>query len=303
MEQWEQWSAHAAKIPAPLRSAVLHAWLTHVHPWLDGNGRTARAVGNLELIRAGFPPIIIKRSERTRYIDALAQSDQAGDIRLFLELILDKVELALLGLERSVKATQNLSVWTITPNFVPVAQFRSLGHFDFESAFPVVRHLKNWHGSGAAPPPWFSTSVSAMAPLSTGRQGAPSPFLHGSPTQTTRPSLSNSQPPPAMAISGLQDSLTTPSGPSRPLTLSAESLNPCFRLRNRTDAQSRGPHRSNSGTQKVQLRTQQESLEWRLSSIIPLPPQVFHRNDSSFQRVLPDDCRWPNGVHAVCHRG
>ncbi|MGV2338006.1 MAG UNVERIFIED_CONTAM: Fic family protein [Planctomycetaceae bacterium] len=108
MEQWEQWSAHAAKIPAPLRSAVLHAWLTHVHPWLDGNGRTARAVGNLELIRAGFPPIIIKRSERTRYLDALAQSDQAGDIRLFLELILDKVELALLGLERSVKATQNL---------------------------------------------------------------------------------------------------------------------------------------------------------------------------------------------------
>lgn len=113
------------------------------------------------------------------------------------------------------------------PNFVPAAQFRSRGHFDFGSAFPVVRHLKNWHGSGAAPPPWFSISISPMALLSTGLQETPSPFHHGSSTQTTHPSLSNSQLPPATETSGLQDTLTSPSGPSRLLILSAGSLNRC----------------------------------------------------------------------------
>lgn len=108
MEQWEQWSASNSGLPAPLRAAVLHAWLTHIHPWLDGNGRTARAAGNLELIRAGYPPIIIKRFERSRYLDALAESDQAGDLRLFLELILDRVHGALMRLERSARATQGI---------------------------------------------------------------------------------------------------------------------------------------------------------------------------------------------------
>lgn len=61
LQQWKQWSAHAAKIPAPLRSAVLHAWLTHVHPWLDGNGQTARAVCKLSWSSGNtvaFPPWI-----------------------------------------------------------------------------------------------------------------------------------------------------------------------------------------------------------------------------------------------------
>jgi Fic family protein len=71
MEQWENWSVSNATLPAPIRSMVLHAWLTHVHPYIDGNGRTARAIGNLELIRAGYPPIIIKKVERERYLDAL----------------------------------------------------------------------------------------------------------------------------------------------------------------------------------------------------------------------------------------
>ena len=91
MEQWEAWSLANPLLPGPIRSVILHAWLTHIHPFIDGNGRTARAIGNLELIRAGYPPIIIKRVERDRYIDALGESDDGGDIRSFLELVLDRV--------------------------------------------------------------------------------------------------------------------------------------------------------------------------------------------------------------------
>lgn len=109
MSDWQSWSADNATLPAPIRSAVLHAWLTHVHPFIDGNGRVSRAIGNLELIRAGYPPIIIKKKERDRYIEALAESDEGGDIRSFLELIFDRVEGGLTGLELSAKSKQGFN--------------------------------------------------------------------------------------------------------------------------------------------------------------------------------------------------
>jgi len=125
MEAWETWSQANASMPAPIRSAVLHAWLVHIHPYIDGNGRAARAIGNLELIRAGYPPIIIKKKERSRYLDCLADSDQGGNIQSFFELIFDRIDGALTGLERSAAAQgynpvtaqikkrqeQNLLVW------------------------------------------------------------------------------------------------------------------------------------------------------------------------------------------------
>lgn len=106
MSDWQNWSSANQDLPAPIRSAVLHAWLTHVHPFIDGNGRTSRAIGNLELIRAGYPPIIIKKKERDRYIEALAESDEGGDIRSFMELVFDRLEVGLTGLELSAKRRQ-----------------------------------------------------------------------------------------------------------------------------------------------------------------------------------------------------
>lgn len=109
MEHWQTWSRENATLPAPIRSVILHAWLTHIHPYIDGNGRTSRAIGNLELIRAGYPPIIIRKKERDRYIECLAESDDGGDIRSFAELVLDRIEGALVGLELSAKRKQGFS--------------------------------------------------------------------------------------------------------------------------------------------------------------------------------------------------
>ena len=64
MEHWEAWSAANLDGSALLRAIVLHTWLTHIHPFADGNGRTSRAVLNLELIRGGFPSVIIRRKDR-----------------------------------------------------------------------------------------------------------------------------------------------------------------------------------------------------------------------------------------------
>lgn len=106
MEAWEAWSKANPNVPPLLRGVVLHTWLAHVHPYIDGNGRTARAVLNLELIRAGLPGVIIRRKDRERYLDALAESDAGGDLGPITELVIDRAKDALRDLERAAKSQQ-----------------------------------------------------------------------------------------------------------------------------------------------------------------------------------------------------
>jgi Fic family protein len=106
MECWETWSKGNPSVPPLLRGIVLHTWLTHIHPYIDGNGRTARAVLNLELIRAGLPSVIIRRKDRKRYLDALAESDVGGDLGPIAELVIDRASDALRDLERAATRYQ-----------------------------------------------------------------------------------------------------------------------------------------------------------------------------------------------------
>lgn len=110
MEGWERWSSDRSDAPGPLRASVLHAWLAHIHPFADGNGRTARAISTLEMIRAGYPPPIVRRrQDRARYIDALQESDIGGDIGPFLDLMFERTEAALVGLENAAREKQGYS--------------------------------------------------------------------------------------------------------------------------------------------------------------------------------------------------
>ena len=60
----------------------LHATFARIHPFFDGNGRLARLVGNIPVLKAGLPPIIIPSEERKAYIEALsAYHHAAGRIR------------------------------------------------------------------------------------------------------------------------------------------------------------------------------------------------------------------------------
>jgi Fic family protein len=78
-----------SQTPPVLAATVAHAWLVHIHPFRDGNGRTARALMNLVLIRAGYPIVLMRRKDRPRYYDALAESDD-GDIAPLLDLVLTR---------------------------------------------------------------------------------------------------------------------------------------------------------------------------------------------------------------------
>ncbi|HEU4905022.1 MAG TPA: Fic family protein [Solirubrobacterales bacterium] len=60
------------------RLAALHARFEQIHPFLDGNGRAGRLVLNLLLVRLGYPPAIIYKGDRSRYLAALRRAD-GGD--------------------------------------------------------------------------------------------------------------------------------------------------------------------------------------------------------------------------------
>ncbi|MBK6606415.1 MAG: Fic family protein [Leptospiraceae bacterium] len=50
-----------------------------MHPFTDGNGRTARLILNLLLFQFGYPPAVIKVIERAKYLDAIDEWDRSGD--------------------------------------------------------------------------------------------------------------------------------------------------------------------------------------------------------------------------------
>ncbi|MBK1617660.1 cell filamentation protein Fic [Lamprobacter modestohalophilus] len=52
--------------------ARLHLSFVHIHPFWDGNGRMARLLANLPVLRAGHLPVVIDVRERKRYIETLA---------------------------------------------------------------------------------------------------------------------------------------------------------------------------------------------------------------------------------------
>jgi len=51
----------------------LHVSFVRIHPFWDGNGRMARLIANIPVIRAGHPPLIIPRERRREYIEALSE--------------------------------------------------------------------------------------------------------------------------------------------------------------------------------------------------------------------------------------
>ena len=62
----------------PDAAFTAHLRLVSIHPFNDGNGRTARLLMNLLLIRSGYPPITVRPEDRLEYINSL-QATQAGE--------------------------------------------------------------------------------------------------------------------------------------------------------------------------------------------------------------------------------
>jgi len=73
-----------ADVPEAL--ARIHTDFERLHPFIDGNGRTGRLLLNLVLTRLGWPPAVIFKKQRRRYLSALDHADR-GDLGPLGELI------------------------------------------------------------------------------------------------------------------------------------------------------------------------------------------------------------------------
>lgn len=69
-----------------LLAAEFHYRFIRIHPFDDGNGRTARILMNFILMQFGFPPVIIKTEDKANYFAALQMAD-AGNIEVFVNYI------------------------------------------------------------------------------------------------------------------------------------------------------------------------------------------------------------------------
>lgn len=73
-------------VPAEVEAAWLHHRFAQIHPFQDGNGRVARALATLVLLRGRYFPFVVDRQQRAEYISVLEVADR-GDISEFVHFI------------------------------------------------------------------------------------------------------------------------------------------------------------------------------------------------------------------------
>ncbi len=95
MEQFIDWLHSLLDLHPVTISAEAHYRLVTIHPFADGNGRTARLLMNLLLMQGGYPPAIIRKEDRSKYIDSLEKTQLGGSLEDFIELIYESEERSL----------------------------------------------------------------------------------------------------------------------------------------------------------------------------------------------------------------
>lgn len=74
MEQFFLWLKKESQLHPVLLAAEAHYRFVTIHPFIDGNGRTARLLMNMILMMFGYPPAIIRKNDRLAYINSLEKA-------------------------------------------------------------------------------------------------------------------------------------------------------------------------------------------------------------------------------------
>ena len=77
------------------RASRLHVDFVGIHPFVDGNGRTARLLMNCELLRCGYLPVIMRVEQRLTYYDTLDTAHTTHNYAPFVQLVAEQEREAL----------------------------------------------------------------------------------------------------------------------------------------------------------------------------------------------------------------
>lgn len=83
------------KLDTIKRAAKLHNELVKIHPFIDGNGRTARLLLNLELMKNGYPIVIIGKEDRPEYYDSVEAYSTKDNLKKFTNLVIKNLNKSL----------------------------------------------------------------------------------------------------------------------------------------------------------------------------------------------------------------
>lgn len=95
MEEMAKWLNKKSSTHPIEFAAEAHYQLVTIHPFVDGNGRTARLLMNLILLMHGYPPAIIRKRDRLAYISSLEKAQLGGSKDDFLKIIAKSVDRSL----------------------------------------------------------------------------------------------------------------------------------------------------------------------------------------------------------------
>jgi Fic family protein len=93
MGDFSAWLGMLADTPGSAFTA--HRRLVEIHPFNDGNGRTARLLMNLILIRGGYPAVAVRPEDRPAYIAGLQQAQAGGGTEAFDRLLYERLDATL----------------------------------------------------------------------------------------------------------------------------------------------------------------------------------------------------------------
>ena len=79
----------------PETAFAAHRRLVDIHPFNGGNGRTARLLMNLLLIRGDYPPVAVRPQDRLRYLQALQEAQAGRGDEPFQRLLYERLDATL----------------------------------------------------------------------------------------------------------------------------------------------------------------------------------------------------------------
>lgn len=124
MDKLVRWIKNNRKKLHPVElSALCHHQLVYIHPFFDGNGRTARLLMNLLLMQKGYPLVVILKNDRKKYYQVLTKADKK-DYTSFLQFIVQAVERSL-----------DIYLKTLTPISKKKEQFLPLSEISKQTSY------------------------------------------------------------------------------------------------------------------------------------------------------------------------
>ncbi|CAM6090762.1 unnamed protein product [Calypogeia fissa] len=85
----------ASAVDPFLACAWLQRTFLRIHPFADGNGRVARIISSVPLLKAGLPPLVVSSARKASYFDTLIEADKTENILPLASYLKEEMGLAI----------------------------------------------------------------------------------------------------------------------------------------------------------------------------------------------------------------